>query len=58
MGLNASNSSRIVNVFHDGKKKDVERIKTIIIIITEGNSPFAQYNISGAYLECVQGLVH
>ena len=42
--------------FHD-KKNDVET-KTIIIIITEGNSPFAQYNISGAYLECVQGLVH
>ena len=29
----------------------------IIIIIAGGNSAFSLYNISGAYLECLQGLV-
>ena len=44
--------------FHDEKKYDVAIIKTIIIIIIEGgNSAFSLYNISGAYLECLQGLV-
>ena len=37
---------------------DVATIKTITIIIIEGgNNAFSLYNISGAYLECLQGLV-